>query len=134
MEAKTETSLTGSRLPGRGRRERWRKRRREDTAGPLDAELPGIAREYLSAFTLLLSPHPVFSFFLPYVSSSFSSFFSFISSYSRICPRRARRARALATIFILYHSNMRSGIVSRKFVRERLLCRTTTSVPNSFPR
>lgn len=68
MEAKTETSLTGSRLPGRGRREMEKEKERRYLARWM-LSATWIAREYLSAFTLLI---PV-SFFL--LIPSFPSFF-----------------------------------------------------------
>lgn len=137
MEAKTETSLTGSRLPGP---------RRERVPEPAGCWATWIVHEYLSAFTSWFLPLSLFtflvlsSFLLPplfllfFVSSSSSS-----CSSSRICPPRGsspRGACALSRYYLypwpMYHTDTRR-VVSRKFVRERLLRRTAKRFRTRFP-
>lgn len=124
MEAKTETSLTGSRLPGR-ERSTW-------PAGARWSYLD-LVREYLPAFTFdssLLSLFLPFSLSFPPASSSLLSssicFFLFFFLLLRAGlptsgggPPRC----SLATTFILgpYHTDTRAASRFTQIRRERLL-------------
>lgn len=144
MEAKTETSLTGSRLPGR------------ESTWPTGAlELPGSSvSTCLPLPSILLSLFLSFSrfllLFLPSclllsISSSSSFSFSFSSSpfpsypFSRVCPPRRRPAAALLLLPLSLARTTPIRAESRftQIRRERLLHgerRGGATLPNLFPR